>query len=256
MKLEDTEKHNPELLYFMHKNFRKQGAWSYFTKDGVCVRKVTQDEFNALTQKENLEEELLDSLLGFTKVFRLLTSLKKPIVGHNVLTDLSLLAHTFEFPLPHSYKKFKTFLHDLFPTVYDTKTLSYQLRNDLEQSKKWKQNLLNTLYEYFKDGDGRHLALNSPYIQLKNNASSGQFHNAGFDSYCTGYIFIRMAHIFASKDSGNPKQIFMSGQLFNAISRCKNCLNVIRGALAYVVSINKYNQLIILIFPITVHFIY
>lgn len=240
LNLENTErnyKRNAEVLYFLHKNMRERGLWSYCTKDGFCVKKVTQAEFKALTAAENLEEDLIDSLLGFTKVFRLLTDLKKPIIGHNILTDLSLIAHTFEAPLPHSYKKFKSFLHNLFPTVYDTKTISYELRNTLQENKRWKRNLLESLYVYFKDGDGRHLALSSPYIKMNGNLDGDHFHNAGFDSYCTGYIFIRMAHLFVSKGANNAKQIFMSSQLLGAVSQYKNCLNVIRGALAYVVSI-------------------
>lgn len=238
LKLKSNYKTNPEILYFLHKNLRERGLWSYYTEDGVCVKKATQEEFKKLIENENLEEELLDSLLGFTKVFRLLIGLKKPIVGHNVLMDLALLAHTFESPLPHSYVKFKGFLQDLFPTVYDTKSISYELRNLLPDNKRWKQNLLDALYAYFKDGDGRHLALNSPYIKVKDDVFCEQFHNAGFDSYCTGYIFIRMAHIFVSKGTSNPKQTFMCGQLLNAVSAYKNCLNVIRGAIAYVVSIH------------------
>lgn len=239
--MEDTEvnyKQNAENVYVLHKNMRERGLWSYYTNEGFCVKKVTEEEFRALTESERLEEELLDSLLGFTKVFRLLTELKKPIIGHNVLTDLALMAHTFEAPLPHSYKHFKQFLHDLFPTVYDTKTISYELRNTLQENKRWKKNLLETLYVYFKDGDGRHLALNSPYIKMNGNLDADHFHNAGFDSYCTGYIFIRMAHLFASKGTNNTKQIFMSSQLLGAVSQYKNCLNIIRGAIAYVVSIH------------------
>lgn len=236
-KLKEKYQNNPEVLYFLHKNLRERQLWSYYTENGIYLKKVNHEEFKELVQNENLENEFLDSLLGFTKVFRLLTALRKPIIGHNILIDLSLLAHTFESQLPRSYKKYKVFIHNLFPVVYDTKTISYELRNSLPENKRWKQNLLETLYPYFKDGDGRHLALNSPYITVKDNILCNNFHNAGFDSYCTGYIFIRMAHILVSKGNNNPKQTYMCGQLLNAVSPYKNCLNVIRGTIAYVVSI-------------------
>lgn len=230
-------KHNQEILYFIHKSMRERYLFSYITDKGIRVEKVSQGRYTQQTKYENLEEEMIDGLLGFTKVFRLLVSLKTPIIGHNILTDLALMAHSFEAPLPHSYKKFKRFLNDLFPTVYDTKTVSYRLRNSVPEEKRWKKNLLEDLYVFFKDGDGRHLALNSPYIEMSGKIEGGeQFHNAGFDSYCTGYIFIRMAHIFASKGNNSAKQTFMSGQLLNAVSEYKNCLNVIRGAIAYLVS--------------------
>lgn len=234
--VKEIQRNNSEVFYVLHKSMRERGLWSYITNEGFCVQKVTQEEFQQLTKDENLECELVESLLGFTKVFRLLTALKKPIVGHNVLTDLTLMAHTFEAPLPHSYKKYKKFLHDLFPTVYDTKIISYEIRNSLPENKRWKKSLVETLYFYFKDGDGRHLALNSPYIKMTGDVVVDHFHNAGFDSYCTGYIFIRMAHLLASKGTTNAKQVFMSGQLLSAVSHHKNYLNVIRGAVAYVVS--------------------
>lgn len=248
LKLEENHKHNAEVLYFLHKSVRDRGLWSYVTDEGFCVKKVAQDEFKQLIEKEDLEEDLLDHLLGFTKIFRLLTDLKKPIIGHNILMDISLIVHTFEEALPHSYKKYKSFLHELFPIIYDTKTISYDLRNSLPASKQWKRNLLEILYVYFKDGDGRHLALNSPYIKMNCSTGSDQFHNAGFDSYCTGYIFIRMAHLLASEGTTNPKQVFMSSQLLAAVSAYKNCLNVIRCAIFYMASIFSFYKKQLIIF--------
>lgn len=233
-------KFHPETIYLLHKNIRNCGLWSYIEDDQFCIKQVSNEEFKRLVQTENLEEQLLDSLLGFTKVYQLIIKLKKPIIGHNILTDLALLVNSFDGPLPHSYTKFKSLLHNLFPVVYDTKILSYELRNSVPEAKRWKQNLLEMLYTYFKDGDGRHLALNSPYIKMiSKNTPDDYFHNARFDSYCTGYIFIRMAHVFVSEGCNNKKKVFMSTELLNAVARYKNCLNIIRGAIAYVVSVTS-----------------
>lgn len=47
-----------------------------------------------------LNKALLDSYIGFSKVFKLLVELKKPIVGHNILLDLIYMFKLFYKPLP------------------------------------------------------------------------------------------------------------------------------------------------------------
>lgn len=246
-------KHNSEMLYFLHKHLRhrfmnidKTSLWTYVEDGKFMVRKVTVDEFNQLTQKHNLENELVDELLGFTKVFRLLKTLRKPIIGHNVLTDLAIMTNTFETQLPRSYSGFKKLLSDIFPVIFDTKTVSFELGRSLDESKRWKTNSLEVLYNFFKNGSGRHLALQSPYIKMEGQpTTSDKFHNAGWDSYCTGYIFIRMAHYYASRIHTNSKKIYMNSELLHAVSQFKNCLNVIRGSISYIVSFdNKDLQLL------------
>lgn len=63
------------------------------------MRKVLEEEGSG-----NLEEELLDSYVGFSKVLKLLISSKKPIIGHNVLLDLMFIHQQFYRPLPSNYK--------------------------------------------------------------------------------------------------------------------------------------------------------
>lgn len=50
--------------------------------------------------EENLEKELLDYYIGFSKVFKLLSSSKKIIIGHNILLDLMFMHQQFYKPLP------------------------------------------------------------------------------------------------------------------------------------------------------------
>ena len=47
----------------------------------------------------SLEEDMMDSLLGFSRVFKLLVEMKKPIVGHNLLLDLMIMYNQFHEPL-------------------------------------------------------------------------------------------------------------------------------------------------------------
>lgn len=231
-------KHNLDTLYYLHKDIRERfdkQIWTTEENEEFVVKKVSEIEFNELDREGDLDKILLDNLLGFTHVFRLLTSLKKPIIGHNLLTDLMIIYHHFENPLPKSYKQFKKELHELVPIIYDTKSLSFELKRLLPDNKAWDRNSLCDLYNYFKDGFGRHVALNSPLIQLGKEQDCDQFHNAGWDSYCTGYIFIRMAHFYATRQF-TTKSKFMSSELCSAVSDFKNCVNVIRCSVSYIVS--------------------
>lgn len=203
------------------------------------MKLITESQLKQLSEQSDLEQAVVNDLLGFTKVFRLLKSVNKPIVGHNLLMDLMIMANCFEAPLPKNYLHFKQSINSIFPTVFDTKTISFGLRQSIPETKRWSKNYLESLYNYFRDGNGRHLVLNSPYVEIQglDKSNVGKFHNAGWDSYCTGYIFIRMAHIHACGQYGAAKnQAYMSSQLLHAVSKYKNCLNLIRGSLAYIVS--------------------
>lgn len=231
-------KHNPDILYFFHKHIRKRfnnHIWTTEENGEIIVKRISHEEFNVLAKKYDLDEIFIDTMLGFTNVFRLLVNLRKPIIGHNLLTDLMIMYHRFENPLPKSYKKFKSEIHNLFPIIYDTKCLTFNLRKVIPENKLWNHNVLEDLYNYFKDGYGRHLVLNSPLIQQKIQSGLDQFHNAGWDSYCTGYIFIRMAHIYATNKFSN-KSKFMSSELCASVSHLQNYVNVIRCSVSHIVS--------------------
>lgn len=67
--------------------------------------KIPPDSRNVLEQEEGsiLENVLVDSYIGFSKVFKLLVTLKKPIVAHNALLDLMFMYQQFYKPLPRMY---------------------------------------------------------------------------------------------------------------------------------------------------------
>jgi len=78
--------------------------------------------------KETTQSILDKYFLGVSKIFNELVKLRKPVVGHNFMKDLIMLYKQFWGPLPESYATFKRNLHNLFPVVYDTKHLMYELR--------------------------------------------------------------------------------------------------------------------------------
>jgi hypothetical protein len=62
---------------------------------------VQRKEYEENKEKhKSLEEDMLDSLLGFSRLFKLLIELKKPIVGHNLLLDLMIMYNQFHEQLP------------------------------------------------------------------------------------------------------------------------------------------------------------
>ncbi|XP_033230635.1 pre-piRNA 3'-exonuclease trimmer-like [Belonocnema kinseyi] len=237
----EIETDSPFLQYLMHKELRYQfpDIWTYPGKRKVIVIKVAKDERHDLEVKEGdeLDQTLLDYYIGFSKVFKLMVTLKKPIVGHNVLTDLMYMHQQFYKSLPKKYTEFKENIHRLFPLVYDTKLLSYELRKTLQKEEKFANNALNTLYYYFKDARGKHLTLNSPLICSVDNSTLevDSFHDAGWDSYCAGYCFIKMAHTFAVKKRGTGSHYkpMTNIEIMNGVTPFVNHINIIRGNVSF-----------------------
>lgn len=69
---------------------------------------------------------VIDSMLGFTKIFRLLIQFKKPIILHCGFMDLLFIYEKFYEPLPDTISQFKKKINELFPVIYDTKHVSFE----------------------------------------------------------------------------------------------------------------------------------
>ncbi|KAK2580021.1 hypothetical protein KPH14_012310 [Odynerus spinipes] len=231
---------SPSLQYLLQKVVRSRfpNIWTISNKDTVTVIKVSEDVRKMLETEEGqvLEHTLLDSYLGFSKVFKLLVELKKPIIGHNILLDLIFMHKLFYRPLPKNYNEFKTEIHKLFPVIYDTKYLSYRLKDHFNEEM-WTLNSLSNLYHYFTKGKGNNLILNSPFIEVINSKSTdeGSIHDAGWDSYLTGHIFLKMAHIFAAKKYGGGMEykILTNTEAMSAVKDYINCINISRANALY-----------------------
>lgn len=130
---------NDETLYFVHKMLRSrfENLWTVVENGEFIVKKVSKKDYEQLSSKYLLENETIDNLLGFTKIFRDLVALKKPIVGHNCYHDLLLLIDNFYTSLPEKYNEFKELVLQLFPAVFDTKSISYGLKHNIPEDKRW-----------------------------------------------------------------------------------------------------------------------
>ncbi|XP_030752804.1 pre-piRNA 3'-exonuclease trimmer-like [Sitophilus oryzae] len=222
--------YNEETLYFLQKTLRNrfQNIWTFIKNREFIVKKVSKDDRDNLEKTDILEEKLLDSLLGFSKVIQLLITLKKPIIGHNFIQDLLLMVNNFEQALPPSYNQFKELIPKLFPLIFDTRTISYGLRSQIPEEKQWVDTGLDSIFDYFKNKVGRHIAPNSPAIEIENQENSyGKKHDAGWDSFCAGYIFIRLAHLNIY-DKYPSSKVFVSSEYIGGLTQYKNKVNLIR----------------------------
>nr|XP_054775698.1 pre-piRNA 3'-exonuclease trimmer-like [Lytechinus pictus] len=204
--------------------------WLFAELNGLLLQLVIQESFPILNarfdvnttqlkvkvmaaeNRDRLEEDqvklanrIVDKLLGFTEVFRALVESKKPIIGHNLLTDLMLFYEKFHRPLPRSYSSFKAQLHELFPKVFDTKYLSYEMRKNLIDAGLPVQNTsLGCLLENLSSKKGTLIVLHSPHIfhgeRFDKYVDGGVLHEAGYDAYAAGYVFMRLAHYITAKD--------------------------------------------------------
>lgn len=79
----------------------------------VRVVRITESQHKDLVKNgvsKDLEDSVIDALVGFSKIVKLLMEFKKPIVGHNLLLDLLILHNQFYLPLP---SKVTTFLNSV-----------------------------------------------------------------------------------------------------------------------------------------------
>lgn len=140
----------------------------------VSVSKPTAEERKAQTDEAKIEfERSFQESVGFRKIIDFIAERKLPIVGHNCLLDLCHIFHKFIAPCPQDWSDFKALLHEAFPVVIDTKYMA--------SSMQLLDNALEDLTAYVK----------TKSIPLVIQAEPApKFHDAGFDSFCTGRVFL------------------------------------------------------------------
>jgi poly(A)-specific ribonuclease len=115
---------------------------------------------------------------------------KKPLIGHNMIYDACFIYEQFIDKLPDTYSKFVDGWTAYFPYTYDTKVIALEAgasgKTELShlfykctKDKKFSNNLL---FQYDEKADHR-------FSNYGKDGAKGQQHDAGFDSYMTGYTF-------------------------------------------------------------------
>ncbi|XP_054287566.1 pre-piRNA 3'-exonuclease trimmer-like [Macrosteles quadrilineatus] len=235
------------LRYFLHKEIRSKfkDVWTFQLPSKIQVQKLKREEIRKAKELEGdrLDLELIDSITGFAKIFKLLVALKKPLIGHNLLLDLMILYNQMYQQLPSTYKVFKKELNALFPSIMDTKFISYRVKDILRNQDCWSDNRLDTLYMFLNSARGKALASFSPAIEVtdKGGAScsvenvESHLHEAAWDAFMSGHCFIRMAHYLAIRRLGEgalPRPMSRVEHVA-AMTEFRNCVNIIRGSVSH-----------------------
>ncbi|GAB6030329.1 Poly(A)-specific ribonuclease pnldc1 [Chamberlinius hualienensis] len=225
--------------YVVHKEIRSrfQEVWTFYSPNKqVIVKKVSAVERAELmnSNENELENKLMEEFLGFTKVFNCLLTHKKPLIGHNLLTDLILMYNQFYKPLPKSFGKFKSDIKQMFPQIYDTKSLAYSLSKIHPNCSALKSTSLIELYKSLSSHSGLFYVLCQPSVRhakgFERYSKKNIPHEAGYDAYISGYVFVRMAHINTQMNKTCEQQQPESfNKLLSMLEPFRGCLNLIRA---------------------------
>lgn len=222
---------------------RFPGIWTVINRGNKCIEieKISASRRQELEVSEKAdqrqqEEVMLEDMLGFTRVFRLLKQLKKPLLGHNFMMDLMLIYDKFYKPLPVSYTEFKTNMHMMFPRVFDTKHIASRMRRGMEETGLMQYTNLADLYKDLDGEKGQELVIHSPVIVhaegFDRYKSDVLPHEAGFDAYMCGYVFLRVAHVLTFKDTKSSDVIpCMFRRYLQTLDDYANKINIIRATI-------------------------
>ncbi|KAK5945582.1 hypothetical protein PMZ80_002787 [Knufia obscura] len=114
-----------------------------------------------------------------------LRSRRKILIGHNCMTDIMFLYKMAIGDLPQSLEEFKDKIHDMFPAIIDTKFLS-----SCFSEKHGRLDLGSVAQELELEEGGPELYTSGEFDRY---TSGAWLHEAGYDSYITAIVAIRMA---------------------------------------------------------------
>lgn len=201
------------------------------------IKKVDQKErleCESNNNKLEYQENYLKSLNGFSRIFDILTASKKPLIGHNLFLDLLTMYHQFYEDLPGSYKSFKKNLNGLFPNIYDTKFIAFEL-NRLK-NKDSSSTSLGSLFDRYQDKEN---VFHPPHIIFEpkgiyKSVDEQHPHDAGWDSYMTGFIFLKMTdELIRIQRKHKYLMNITSLEIFSAVDRWKNLVCIARARIPH-----------------------
>ena len=180
----------------------------------LCAYKINKEsklEFDRKKKEEDLVK--FKNMIGFRQVFNALVELKKPIVGHNLLFDLMFVHRWLDSELPEDFATFKNKLNANFNLVFDTKFVDSSGVLGVGHS----DTTLEQCMTRYKVDKACEVKVNED--EMDEVGVTGQkppsidvlissdcdfdpeatcFHNAGYDAYCTGYVFAQQLELFTS----------------------------------------------------------
>jgi poly(A)-specific ribonuclease len=133
------------------------------------------------------ESYILDSV-GLRLLLKEISLSKKLIVGHNCLLDLMYLINQCFKDLPEDYNEFKKIVHQIFPNIIDTKFIA----NSEKFKETFNSSVLKNVYERILMAPFKPVKYEweNPYLTYDLEDQNMKEHEAGFDAFLTGYIFL------------------------------------------------------------------
>ena len=132
--------------------------------------------------------------VGFTHIMKMVSESGKVVVGHNMLLDILHLHHTFFHPVPENYEDFKISTTSIFPKLCDTKVLA--------STKPFKTYLSYTGLEQCYSAVFQKPFKKPPVAFAegfdKKYCSGNAAHEAGYDAYMTGCVFVSFLNYIGS----------------------------------------------------------
>ena len=158
--------------------------------EGIVMRKPLslqeKEEMAKIKEQENWNK------VGFRNVFKAICNSHLPIVGHNCFYDFLFLYCSFEEQPPESLLEYKTAFAKLFIETYDTKYMVCDKKvNDITKLF-YQDTILETIYGHMLKQEFPKITIAACYDKYSKGSSC---HEAGYDSYITGYSFLKMAYI-------------------------------------------------------------
>ena len=105
----------------------------------------------------------------------------------------------FYEPLPETIGEFKRKINELLPVIYDTKHISFECKRLNKTMKEmYESTILENLYISLNREVAKKCSLYMPNIKPSINAASytslRKPHEAGYDAFMCGTVFLKLAH--------------------------------------------------------------
>ena len=201
-----------------------------FDHPKLTVLKTRDDRLQVLklSEVEKAERELkviedgkasFAAGMGFRLVFLDMIECKKPMIGHNCLFDFMFMMRWLDLPFKEGNMEtltdFKNKFNSYFPVVFDTKYLAACGIDGAILDTSLGELYQNIVVPAVNSSECK-LSYASGFDQYY--AGGGQFHNAGWDAYCTGALFCQQRVSASSMDDMKEKsgnKLFMMYSLYH-----------------------------------------
>jgi poly(A)-specific ribonuclease len=152
----------------------------------VTTKRTVEEELKIDADRKREDDTYLVDTIGLRLLLKEISQSKKLIVGHNCLMDLMYVTSQCFTSLPHSYEEFKKLIHQIFPNIIDTKFIASS-----EKFKEiFKTTVLNHVYDRIQSAPFENVEFEWENIFQTYHLDNPKEHEAGFDSFLTGYIFL------------------------------------------------------------------